>query len=90
MVEEFDDDTDLPLPSQPLPNTGTRGALLEEIQDLHIESEPTAGPSPLRSQQPSIPMGSGSHSRRTQVLDRATTDMSRFKKYTDTIDLDAR
>lgn len=28
--EEFDDDTDLPLPSR-LPNTGTRGAILEEI-----------------------------------------------------------
>ena len=31
IVEEFDDDTDLPLPNQPLPNTGTRGPLLEEI-----------------------------------------------------------
>ncbi|EJD39192.1 signal recognition particle, SRP19 subunit [Auricularia subglabra TFB-10046 SS5] len=31
-VEEFDDDTDLPLPSHAaLPNTGTRGALLEQI-----------------------------------------------------------
>jgi len=30
--EEFDDDTDLPLPSQPLPNLGTYGPLLEEIQ----------------------------------------------------------
>lgn len=29
--EEFDDDTDLPLPTHTLPNTGTRGALLEEI-----------------------------------------------------------
>jgi len=29
--EEFDDDTDLPLPSRALPNTGTRGAILEEI-----------------------------------------------------------
>ncbi|PPQ82239.1 hypothetical protein CVT26_009257 [Gymnopilus dilepis] len=31
IIEEFDDDTDLPLPSQPLPNTGSRGPLLEEI-----------------------------------------------------------
>ncbi|EIW77030.1 signal recognition particle SRP19 subunit [Coniophora puteana RWD-64-598 SS2] len=31
--EEFDDDTDLPLPSRPLPNTGTRGALLQEVDD---------------------------------------------------------
>ncbi|KAK2461022.1 hypothetical protein APHAL10511_006963 [Amanita phalloides] len=32
VIEEFDDDTDLPLPSQPLPNTGARGPLLEAIQ----------------------------------------------------------
>lgn len=31
IVEEFDDDTDLPLPSHPLPNTGLRGPVLEEI-----------------------------------------------------------
>jgi signal recognition particle subunit SRP19 len=36
IVEEFDDDTDLPLPSQPLPNTGSRGPLLEE---LHIDDD---------------------------------------------------
>ena len=29
--EDFDDDTDLPLPSRPLPNTGTRGPILEAI-----------------------------------------------------------
>ena len=29
--EEFDDDTNLPLPNRALPNTGTRGAILEEI-----------------------------------------------------------
>jgi len=29
--EEFDDDTDLPLPNRALPNTGTQGAILEEI-----------------------------------------------------------
>lgn len=29
--EEFDDDTDIPLPNRPLPNSGTRGAILEEI-----------------------------------------------------------
>ena len=31
VVEEFDDDTDLPLPNKPLPNTGTRGAILEQL-----------------------------------------------------------
>ena len=31
--EEFDDDTDLPLPSRPLANMGTRGAILESLSD---------------------------------------------------------
>jgi signal recognition particle subunit SRP19 len=31
IVEEFDDDTDLPLPSHSLPNTGTRGPLLQQL-----------------------------------------------------------
>ncbi|KAL4254325.1 Signal recognition particle, SRP19 subunit [Abortiporus biennis] len=33
IVEEFDDETDLPLPSRPLPNTGTKGAILEAVTD---------------------------------------------------------
>lgn len=53
IVEEFDDDTDLPLPNKPLPNTGMRGALLEEIGASDSEDEesdsmnlrqPAAGP----------------------------------------------
>ncbi|CDO71183.1 hypothetical protein BN946_scf184845.g53 [Trametes cinnabarina] len=52
-VEEFDDDTDLPLPSKPLPNTGTRGAILQELDatdsegsddDVPALRQPTAGP----------------------------------------------
>lgn len=48
-IEEFDDDTDLPLPSRALPNTGTRGALLEEItsddeDDMRIPQHPTMPP----------------------------------------------
>lgn len=68
---EFDDDTDLPLPSAPsgasrvLPNTGTRGALLEEIgqefdyasvlgegggsQSSNWQRSSTASPSPAPS-----------------------------------------
>lgn len=30
-VEDFDDDTDIPLPSHALPNTGRRGPILEQI-----------------------------------------------------------
>ncbi|KAF9457539.1 signal recognition particle, SRP19 subunit [Collybia nuda] len=60
-VEEFDDDTDLPLPSQPLPNTGSRGPLLEEIHISDDEFEPSqrAGPaSPSsKSQSKSTPSG---------------------------------
>jgi signal recognition particle subunit SRP19 len=33
IVEEFDDDTDLPLPSRSLPHTGSHGAIIEEIVD---------------------------------------------------------
>ena len=59
IIEEFDDDTDLPLPSRPLPNTGARGPLLEEIcsdddDDDPITSsyEPTAGPATFPQYQP--------------------------------------
>lgn len=46
IVEEFDDDTDLPLPSLPLPNTGSRGPLLQELDISDDEFEPSqrAGP----------------------------------------------
>lgn len=38
--EEFDDDTDLPLPASSLPHTGARGAILEAISDDEGDSEP--------------------------------------------------
>ena len=37
--EEFDDDTDLPLPSNSIPNLGTRGALLEAVSDDEDDDE---------------------------------------------------
>ncbi|KAI0684907.1 signal recognition particle, SRP19 subunit [Cytidiella melzeri] len=40
--EEFDDDTDLPLPNNVVPHTGTKGAILEAISD--DEGDPEAGP----------------------------------------------
>lgn len=64
VVEEFDDDTDLPLPSRPLPNTGARGPLLEEIgsdddeDDLITSNEPTAGPATFPQYQPRPPQAS--------------------------------
>jgi len=75
IVEEFDDDTDLPLPSMPLLNTGMRGPILQGINDESDDDddfEPTdqAGPaSPPRQpfsnsqQQQWFPPGAdGSHS----------------------------
>ncbi|KAF5356631.1 hypothetical protein D9758_008229 [Tetrapyrgos nigripes] len=57
IVEEFDDDTDLPLPNAPLPNTGTSGPLLQEIisddDDDDIDSpSQRAGPASPPSSQP--------------------------------------
>ncbi|TFK41641.1 signal recognition particle SRP19 subunit [Crucibulum laeve] len=55
VVEEFDDDTDLPLPSHPLPNLGTHGPLIQELHISDDEFEPSqlAGPaSPPRQQYP--------------------------------------
>ena len=40
VIEEFDDDTDLPLPNRPLPNTGSKGALLQSVDsDSDDESD---------------------------------------------------
>jgi len=56
VVEEFDDDTDLPLPSMPLPNTGARGPILQELNDdsdddYDLDTSYQAGPaSPPRQQ----------------------------------------
>ena len=72
IVEDFDDDTDLPLPSMPLLNTGMHGPILQEIHDESDDDddfEPAqAGPaSPPRQpfsnsrQQWSPPDTDGSH-----------------------------
>lgn len=80
-IEEFDDDTDLPLPNQPLPNTGARGHLLEEIDsddDLDFTS-PQAGPaSPpaAKSQFRPHPADSEPSNRKNMV-----TDITPYKKY---------
>lgn len=84
IVEEFDDDTDLPLPSRALPNTGTRGALLEEItsddeDDMEIPLHPTIQPRPP----PSLTSASStSRLSATGAPTRAnvTTDKTLFKK----------
>nr|VWO97298.1 E3 ubiquitin protein ligase (EC [Ganoderma boninense] len=78
--EEFDDDTDLPLPNKPLPNTGTRGAILEELDYSEDEDdaptllEPHAGPaSPSLSQ---FRPGAG-----VDPSSKTVTDLTPYKKY---------
>jgi signal recognition particle subunit SRP19 len=62
IVEEFDDDTDLPLPSQPLPSTG-RGPVLQEIDidDYYSEPSQQAGPASPSSQPQFRPDASGTN-----------------------------
>ncbi|KZT10238.1 signal recognition particle, SRP19 subunit [Laetiporus sulphureus 93-53] len=80
VIEEFDDDTELPLASRPLSNTGAKGAILEEISDdeddIPILAEPTAGPaSPSQTQFKSA----------TPVPprdERTVTDITPYKKWT--------
>jgi signal recognition particle subunit SRP19 len=50
--EEFDDDTEIPLPSRPLPNMGTRGAILEEIDAGSDEEDDEEDDSISESMQP--------------------------------------
>ena len=76
IVEEFDDDTDLPLPSLPLPNTGSRGPLLQELHISDDEFEPSryAGPaSPPRQNHLSEPTSKPSESQ------RSVTDITPYK-----------
>ena len=79
--EEFDDDADLRLPSRPLPNTGMRGAILEEIgvdYDQDEDNEDEYGDPDLmelEGAQPSATgsalrqVGSNSHGDRSTVAD---------------------
>jgi signal recognition particle subunit SRP19 len=78
IVEEFDDDTDLPLPSQPLPHTGSRGPILEAISSDE-DDLPTLGQPSLSSQSASAThpaWGADSSSNHNTV-----TDITPYKKY---------
>ncbi|KAF5383231.1 hypothetical protein D9615_004979 [Tricholomella constricta] len=79
--DEFDDDTDLPLPSQPLPNTGTRGPLLEEIHISDDEFEPSqqAGPASPSSQSQSRPTPAAAS---RPDLKNTVTDITPYKTWT--------
>lgn len=94
IVEDFDDDTDLPLPSRPLPNLGTRGAILESLDDEYdpevedSDDDDVRGgngpmPSNARSQagpaSPSQPQFRGGAT--TTGSDGVVTDITPYKKY---------
>jgi signal recognition particle subunit SRP19 len=84
VVEEFDDDTDLPLPSMPLPNTGLRGPILQDINDDSDDDDDLgtthqAGPASPPRQQPF-----SHHQRSPPDTDDAkkVTDITPYKTWT--------
>ncbi|KAJ7885184.1 signal recognition particle, SRP19 subunit [Mycena olivaceomarginata] len=78
--EEFDDDTDLPLPSHPLPNTGTIGPLLQELNISDDEFDPPpnqrAGPASPPSAQPTFRVPPG------YDIKDSVTDLTPYKNWT--------
>ncbi|KAJ7089257.1 signal recognition particle, SRP19 subunit [Mycena belliarum] len=78
-VDDFDDDTDLPLPSHPLPNTGARGPLLQELHisdDEFEQPSQRAGPASPPAAQPAFRTPPGVHSKNT------VTDITPYKNWT--------
>lgn len=91
IIEEFDDETDLPLPSRPLPNTGMRGAIIQELSDDEdsgddnddnsrpggqvVKKAPAPGPA-----SPSHPQSKGpTPAERAAFGDRMITDITPYK-----------
>jgi signal recognition particle subunit SRP19 len=76
--EEFDDDTDLVLPSYPLPNTGTSGPLIQELNISDDEFEPPpnqrAGPASPPHAQPMFRPPTG------YTMKDSAVDLSPYKK----------
>ncbi|KAF7430463.1 signal recognition particle subunit [Pleurotus ostreatus] len=77
IIEEFDDDTDLPLPSQPLPNTGTSGPLLQEIDISDDEIEYASRPGPASPSRPQR-----GESSETPESKNTVTDITPYKAWT--------
>ncbi|KAI5121791.1 hypothetical protein M0805_009783 [Coniferiporia weirii] len=90
--DAFDDDTDIPLPSRPLPNTGTKGALLQSLDDDdddEVESEsdgnddqrlgrPSSSPGPASPSH--IPSGFGTP--QPPYGAPTVSDLTPYKKWT--------
>lgn len=76
--EEFDDDTDLPLPNIPLPNTGSSGPLLEEIgSDDDYDFDPRAA---SRGAGPASPSSQSQFRSAADSANRnAVTDITPYK-----------
>lgn len=81
IVEEFDDDTDLPLPSLSLPNTGSRGAIIEEIGDTDDDEEGDIDEAPELLD----PSAIGSSALQASARDTRVTDITPYKKYANDI-----
>ena len=91
VIEEFDDDTDLPLPSRPLPNTGDKGAILQSIDsDDEDVSEPGEDvfargwpkhPGPASPSNVGNPFGAAQQQPGAPLV----TDLTPYKKYDHTI-----
>ena len=87
VIEEFDDDTDLPLPSRPLPNTGDKGAILQSIDsDDEDMSEPGEDvfargwpkhPGPASPSNVGNPFGAAQQQPGAPLV----TDLTPYKKY---------
>ena len=80
IVEEFDDDTDLPLPSQSLPNTGSRGAILEEIADSGDDDDGGGGGDSDEAPDLLDPSAYGGPAQQPSVRDTRVTDITPYKK----------
>jgi hypothetical protein len=78
IVEEFDDDTDLPLPSRSLPEPGLRGAILEEIVDLDDDDDADSDEAPA----PELldPSAGGGPAPQPDARDGRVTDITPYKK----------
>lgn len=84
VIEEFDDDTDLPLPSRPVLDVGPRGPLLEEIgysDEEDSESESDYVPALGQGSQSQPPLRAPNPSGQSEGASSNTiTDITPYKK----------
>ena len=76
--DAFDDDTDISLPPRALPNTGTHGALLQEIGSDEIGSDDEMEIPTELTQKP-LSMSKPPESR--PIISKQSPDFERMKRY---------